>query len=342
MTTVFTLNAGSSSLKASVVRDGEKVAHHAVDTDPDHIDAAFTDALAALTASAETIDVVGHRIVHGGPDHTGPAVVDDALLAQLHDLVPLAPLHQPAGLRGIETARAHLPDVPQVACFDTAFHRGLPEVAQRLPVPAAWAGAGVCKYGFHGLSYEHVVEALGLRDGDERVVVAHLGSGASLAALRAGAPVDTTMGLTPAGGLVMASRSGDLDPGVLTWALRTGAATDADALDAVLDRESGLRGLSGTTGDMRALLDARDAGDPAATLAVAAFVRSVQQHVAALTISLGGLDRLVFTGGIGEHSEAIRTEVVAGLSPLGRFAVEIVPADEESVIARQAASLVLP
>jgi acetate kinase len=217
----------------------------------------------------------------------------------------------------------------------------MPEVAQQLAVPDPWQRAGVRRYGFHGLSYEHVVHSLGLRDAPGRVVVAHLGSGASLAALRDGRSVDTTMGLTPAGGLVMSGRSGDLDPGVLTWALRTGIASDADDLDARLDRDAGLRGLSGATGDMRELLAARARGDARAALAIAVFVRSVRKHVGALTAALGGLDRLVFTGGIGEHSAPIRTEVVDGLGHLGPPPVDVVPTDEESVIARHAAAVVL-
>lgn len=341
--TVLTLNAGSSSLKASLVRGGERLAQHAVDADPSRMGDAFHGALSQLTGAAggDGIDVVGHRIVHGGPDHHGPALVDDALLASLHALVPLAPLHQPAGLLGIDAARAELPGVPQVASFDTAFHRTLPEVAQQLAVPTAWTSGGVRRYGFHGLSYQHVVDSLDLRAGSGRVVVAHLGSGVSLAALGDGCPVDTTMGLTPAGGAVMAGRSGDLDPGVLTWALRTGAVADADALDTMLDRDSGLRGVSGTTGDMRELLAARARGDERATLAVAVFVHSVRKHVGALTTTLGGIDRLVFTGGIGEHSDEIRTEVTAGLAHLGPPPVSVVPTDEEAVIAREAAEVLL-
>lgn len=311
-------------------------------------------AITALVDSPGIVpDAVGHRVVHGGPDHSGPVLVDDALLAELRALVPLAPLHQPAALDSIDVARARLRDVTHVACFDTAFHRALPDVAQRLAVPEDWWRAGARRYGFHGLSYEHVLETLGPEDRRGRAVLAHLGSGASLAAVLDGRSRDTTMGLTPTGGLVMATRSGDLDPGVAAWALRTGSARDPETLEQLLDRDSGLRGISTTTGDMRILLDAR-AHDPRAALAVEVFVHELRKHVGAMAAVLGGMDLLVFSGGIGERSATIRAEVAAGLGHLGveldaeanaagrpmisapgsRCRVRVVPADEEQVIAR--------
>jgi acetate kinase len=247
--------------------------------------------------------------------------------------------------------------VLQVACFDTAFHRTMPAAARRLPIPARFDAAGVRRYGFHGLSYEYVVGSLGAA-ARGRAVVAHLGSGASMAAIREGASVDTTMGFTPAGGLVMSSRSGDLDPGVLVHLLRT-EEHDADDLERIVERESGLTGVSGRTGDMRELLECR--GDDAdAALAVDMFCTRVRMQVGAYAALLGGIDNLVFTGGIGERSAPVRTEICAGLEHLGveidearnrddaavvspdgaSCVVRVVPTDEELVIARHAARLV--
>ena len=298
---------------------------------------------------------VGHRLVHGGPTFAAPVRLDAATRAALDAVVELAPLHLPGELAVVDAAAAHFPGVPQVACFDTAFHRGMPAVARRLPLPRALRARGVERYGFHGLSYEYVVGRLG-SEAAGRVVIAHLGSGASLAAVRDGAPVDTTMGFTPAGGVVMGTRSGDLDPGVPVHLLRHGF--DAEALERLVTHESGLLGLSGTTADMAALLARRDR-DPAAAEAVASFCWSVRKAVGALAAALDGLDVLVFTGGIGEHAAAVRAEVCAGLSHLGvrldparnaahaerigaadaRCAVRVVATDEERVVARHTAAV---
>ena len=312
---------------------------------PDHRTALET-LLQALELSP--VDAVGHRLVHGG-EHTQPERLTPALRERLEALVPLAPLHIPPALSILDAAAKHLPGVPQVACFDTAFHRTLPEIARRLPLPGRYHERGVRRYGFHGLSYEYIVRRLGER-ARGRLVVAHLGNGASLAALRDGRSVDTTMGLTPTGGVMMATRSGDLDPGVLLYLLRE-EKLEPDALEELLDARAGLLGVSGRSGDMAELLAA---SDPAARLAVALFCYQVRKAVGSLAAALGGLDRLVFTGGIGEHAAPVRARVCEGLAHLGialdaaanergaerisaansTCPVEVIPTDEDAMIAR--------
>jgi acetate kinase len=276
-------------------------------------------------------DAIGHRVVHGGASRWEPSRIDDAVLADIEAAGVFAPSHQPAALAGIRLTGETFPGVPQVACFDTAFHHDLPLVAQTLPVP------GVRRFGFHGLSYEWAVSTLGSQLG-ERAVIAHLGSGASLAAVLNGRAHDTTMGLTPIGGLMMSSRSGDVDPGALVHLMRS-RSLDADGLERLVEDESGLLGVSGLTRDMRELLDAR-ATDPRAALAVDLWVMTVRKHVAAMTASLGGIDTLVFTGGIGERSQVLRDEICAGLAFLGAFAVRVVEADENRIVARHTAAVV--
>ena len=310
---------------------------------------ALLDALASHGAGVPA--AVGHRVVHGGPQHAAPERVDARLVAALRRLVPFAPLHLPVALAGIEAVAARLPGVPQVACFDTAFHRGMPAVAQRLPLPRALWDAGIRRYGFHGLSYEYVVQEVGAA-ALGRAVIAHLGNGASLAAVRDGRSVDTTMGFTPAGGCMMGTRPGDLDPGVLVHLLAQ-RGYDAAALERLVEHESGLRGVSGLTADMQTLLTRR-ADEPAAGEAVELFCYSVRKHVGALAAVLGGLDTLVFTGGIGEHAAPVREEICRGLEHLGirldarrnaahaavvsaaesRCTVRVVPTDEDLMIAR--------
>lgn len=296
-------------------------------------------------------DAVGHRLVHGGPELFDPVRVDEVLLATLRRVTPFAPLHLPAEIAAIEAIAARLPDVPQVVCFDTAFHRAMPDVARRLPLPRAAHDAGIRRYGFHGLSYEYVLAQVGGASAG-RLVMAHLGNGASLAAVHDGTPVDTTMGLTPTGGLMMGTRTGDLDPGALVHWMRAHHA-DVDTLARLVDHESGLRGVSGVTSDMQQLLDTR-AASPAAAEAVALFCWTARKHVGAMAASLGGLDTLVFTGGIGEHAAPIRAEICAGLAHLGveidparnaghaasigvpgrPCSVRVVPTDEDRMIAR--------
>ncbi len=312
----------------------------------------------ALASAGLQPAAVGHRIVHGGPLHLEPALVEADLMSSLRAATPFAPLHLPGELALIEAVVRHAPGVPQVACFDTAFHAGMPLVARRLPLPTSLDAEGVRRYGFHGLSYESIVGQLGpLVAG--RLVVAHLGNGASMVALRDGAPLDTTMGLTPAGGLVMGTRTGDLDPGVVIHLART-RGMDAEALRDLLYRRSGLLALAETTSDMQALLAAR-AEDPRAELAVAVFCHSARKWIGALAAVLGGLDGLVFTGGIGQHAAVVRAEICATLAHLGieldaernsraeavisaggsRCTVRVLATDEERVVARHTARLAL-
>ncbi len=334
------VNAGSSTLKMALFAVGpapgderELWRWYRDEVEPD-VAAALGDLRATGLPGP---DVVGHRVVHGGTAHTGPTLVDDALLDELRDLVPLAPLHEPSAIAGIEAIGAALAGVPQVACFDTSFHHTLPEEAAHLPLPERFWLDGVRRYGFHGLSYEYVVAHVGAeRLG--RAVIAHLGNGASLCAVRDGRSVDTTMGFTPTGGIVMGTRSGDLDPGVLVHLLAA-EGYDAASLEHLVNYESGLLGLSGTSSDMRALLGAREAGDPRADLAIRVFCRTVRKQVGAYAAVLGGLDTLVFTGGIGEHAAEVRDEICAGLEFLGPLTVLVVPTDEDRMIARHAATL---
>jgi acetate kinase len=339
---VLCVNAGSATLKCARYELAGGVPREVGRADVDADSRALDDALARLGDGLDP-DVVAHRVVHGGPRLDQHSLLDDRVLAELRRAIPFAPLHLPSELAAIDAVARRMPAVRQVVCFDTTFHRTMPEVARRLPLPEAFDRAGVRRFGFHGLSCEYVVgmvgaEALG------RAVIAHLGSGASLTAILEGRSVDTTMGLTPTGGVVMATRTGDLDPGVLLHLWRAHD-LDADALEDLVNRRSGLLGLSGTTGDMRALLDALDRGDANVALAVDVFCASVRKHVGALATVLGGLDTLVFTGGIGEHAPGIRQRVCEGLAHLGvdgdtgPVRVRVVATDENLVMARHAARL---
>ncbi len=258
---------------------------------------------------------VGHRIVHGGPKLVTHQRITPALIDELKACIHFAPLHIPSALELIEEAERTFPSLPQFACFDTAFHTTIPEVAARFPLPESLYQEGIHRYGFHGLSYESIVHQLG-PDLPPRTVMAHLGSGASLAAVQSGRSVDTSMGLTPTGGIPMATRSGDLDPGVLLYLLRV-KKMDADSLEKLLNHDSGLVALSGGTSDMRELTKAADGGDAAARLAMDAFCMAIAKFVAAYAVMLGGLDLLVFAGGIGEHSAPVRAEVTRRLAWLG-------------------------
>ena len=346
---VLCCNGGSSSLKLAVYEDDRAVWKGTIDGigQPDR-PASLPEALGRLLEQAGSFDAVGQRIVHGGPDLFAPTLVDDALLRRLREAIPFAPLHLPPELAVVEELRRQHPEVPQVVCFDTAFFRDLPEVAQRLPVPQELAAQGVRRYGAHGLSYEYLTERLSPQL-QGRAVIAHLGNGASMAALQDCRPVNTTMGLTPAGGLVMSTRTGDLDPGVLVYALRHGH--NADSLERLVNRESGLHGISGQTGDMRRLMASDRVED---RLAVEVFCYSAAMHIGALTAALGGLETLVFTGGIGEHSAVVRARICGQFGYLGllldeqansshcavisapesRVTVRVEPTDEDLVIAR--------
>jgi acetate kinase len=302
------------------------------------------------------IAAIGHRIVHGGPEYTEPQAISPRVHDDLLQLVPFAPNHLPEEIAIVDVLAEHAPGIPQVACFDTAFHQRMPDVARRLPIPASYDRRGVRRYGFHGLSYAFLIEELTRVAGPEaargRVILAHLGNGSSLAAIQNGVSIDTTMAFTPIGGVVMSTRSGDLDPGVVTYLART-EAVSANEIEEILSKRAGLLGLSGTTGDMRQLL-ARERDDEDARLAVSAYVYSVVKAVGAFTAILGGLDTLVFSGGIGEHAAAVRARVCGALTYLGvtldpaandshaavisrdtsRAVVRVIPTDEELMIAR--------
>jgi len=305
------------------------------------------------------LDVVGHRIVHGGAHHVAPEIVTPALIADLKRLIAFAPLHMPGGIEGVEAVAARHPKLPQVACFDTAFHRGMPERAERFPLPRELWDAGVRRYGFHGISYEYIMQALGA-DVPTRLIIAHLGNGASMAAVENGRPLDTTMGFTPAGGFMMGTRPGDLDPGVILYLLEQ-KGYDAAQLSRLVNLKSGLLGVSGLSSDVKTLLDARGSNANAA-MAVEMFCYQIKKAIGALAAALGGLDLLVFTGGIGEHAAAVRAEACQGLAHLGlaidprrndsnqdtisaadsRCRVRVIPTNENLMVARHAARLVFP
>lgn len=301
---VLTVNAGSSSLKLRVL-DGEHVL-----AEPPDLDAAV--------AAAQQLGVVGvgHRVVHGGPTVRGPTLVDDDVLAALRGLTPLVPSHQPAALAGIERVAAALPGVPQVVCPDTAFHVDLPAAASTPALPADWRRRwGLRRYGFHGLSVAHACRRVaGSVPGARRVLVAHLGAGASLTAVLDGRSVDTTMGFTPVDGLVMATRCGAVDPGTLLWLLHQGVGVDE--LTAALETGSGLTALAGT-GDMAEVERRADSHDPEATLALGVYAHRLRALLAAMVAALGGLDVLALTGGVGENSVRVREAAAAGLAHLG-------------------------
>ena len=301
---------------------------------------------------------VGHRVVHGGPRHAGPAIVTPAVLAELRELIPLAPLHQPYNLAAIEAVARHRPDVPQVACFDTSFHHSLPAVAQVVPLPAEARRGGVRRYGFHGLSYEYIASVLPQRApqiAQGRVIVAHLGSGASLCALAAGKSVENTFGFTALDGLCMGTRPGAIDPGVILYLFQE-LQLSVKEVETLLYKQSGLLGISGVSNDMRNLLESRE---PAATLAVDYFVYRAAKEIGALTAVLGGLDALVFTAGIGENSPVIRQRTCEACAWLGieldeaanstnascishrgsRVSAWMIPTNEELMIARHTGRL---
>ncbi|WP_433259832.1 acetate/propionate family kinase [Actinosynnema sp. CS-041913] len=308
---LLVVNAGSSSLKLSVLDEDDSVLaqRHLERWDG-------TDGIADFLADAPDIAAVGHRVVHGGPDFSAPAVVDADVRTRIERLTDLAPLHQPRALAGIDAVTELLPDVPQVACFDTAFHHTLPAAARTYALPARWRKAwDLRRYGFHGLSHAYAARRATELGGGSRVVTCHLGAGCSLAAVRDGRSVDTTMGFTPLAGLVMATRSGDVDPGLLVWLLHNGKLDVSDLADG-LEHESGVRGLAGNA-DLRDVHRAADSGSRDAALALEVFVHRLRQGIAAMAASLGGLDLLVFTGGVGEHDAVVRSQTVAGLGFLG-------------------------
>jgi acetate kinase len=301
------VNAGSSSLKLSLLGEGEaplweRESHEAIELD-----------------GLPPADAVGHRVVHGGDRYSEAVRLDAEVVAYLESLTELAPLHQPPSLAAIAEVRRLLPELPQVACFDTAFHHSLPSAASTYAVPREW---GVRRFGFHGLSHAYAArraaELLGAPVESLRLVTCHLGSGASLCAVAGGVSVDTTMGFTPLEGLVMGTRSGSVDPGILVWLLRERKLSVAE-LDRALERESGLKALAGTS-DMREVLAAAD------STAVEVYLHRLRALIAAMAAAMGGLDGLVFTGGVGEHSAPVRARAAEGLGFLG---VAIDPAANE-------------
>ena len=388
--TIMCINGGSSSLKFHLYEMGpsgrglseQLLAHGAVEgigyskgrvwfrdgqgnsmvdslRDEIGFEGAVEEAMNVLSSgSLPSVEAVGHRVVHGGPERHTARVITPDVLGEMQEHVAWAPLHMPTALRVIDAMETQLPGLPQVACFDTGFHSQLPEVAQRLPLPAKFYDQGIRRYGFHGLSYEYIIGELG-DDAAGKVVIAHLGSGCSMVACVDGESVDTTMGMTPLGGLMMGTRSGDVDPGILLYLMREWG-YDADMLERVLDRESGLRGVSDRTGSMEKLLELRAGGNAGAALAVEMFCYEARKTIGSLAAVMGGMDRLVFTAGIGEKAPLIRALICRGLEHLGieldlvknnehartisgeqsRCQVHVIPTNEDLIIARHTYRLV--
>jgi acetate kinase len=386
------LNAGSSSLKFSVFRDGDPpelflhgqleslltqpkftvcdVAGSQIDerTWPANSTLSHTEAIEYLfdwgrggRLGSLKVSAAGHRVVHGGVKYTAPVLIDGDVIEELEALIPLAPLHQPHNLAAIRAVSQHAPTLPQVACFDTSFHRTQPTVAQRFAIPRYLTEVGVQRYGFHGLSYEYVTSKLAEYDpvaANGLTIVAHLGNGVSLCAIEGGNSVATTMSFTPLDGLPMGTRCGSIDPGVLLY-LMNEHGMDSHALEQLLTRESGLLGVSGISSDMRILLD-NEAKDSRAAEAIELFVYRVSREVGSLAAALGGLDAIVFTGGIGEHAASIRARICDASRWLGldfdsdsneqggprisrtnsRVSAWVIPTNEELMIALHARQLI--
>jgi acetate kinase len=337
---VLALNSGSSSLKYglyAVADDQPKLlVGGTIETTDDH--GRFFDAIEIALQEAESPapTVIGNRIVHGGPHRARHCLIDDAVMRDLEAACAFAPLHGPAALALIRAAQARYPALPQVACFDTAFHADMPDVARELPVPRLYRADGLRRYGFHGLSCESILRQLG-NALPARLIIAHLGNGASITAALDGRSIDTSMGLTPSGGVIMGTRTGDLDPGVLLYLLRE-KAMPTEALATMTDHASGMLGISGRSGDMRCLRDAA-AADADADLAIRMFERSVCKQIAAMAASLGGIDLLVLTGGIGENDAATLQTIRDGLAWLPALRINTMQSQEDEMIAVHAARL---
>ena len=386
---ILTINGGSSSIKFALFEAGDslrRILEGSIDriglpettfrvkgsnqadnfsqslTAPDH-----TAAVGALMewieerVGRDALTAVGHRVVHGGPKYSKPQRITAEMVEELHRLSPFDPDHLPQEILLAEAFHRRFPDLTQIACFDTAFHRDMPRVASRLPIPRRYDAKGVRRYGFHGLSYAYLMEELerlaGAKAAKGRVILAHLGNGASMTAVRDGCSLDTTMAFTPAAGLVMSTRSGDLDPGLVSFLARSEQMTAAQ-FDQMVNHESGLLGVSETSSDMRDLL-ARETEDVRAAEAVALFCYQAKKWIGAYAAVLGGLDTLVFAGGIGENAPLVRTRICEGLSFLGieldesrnaeaagvistdasRATVRVIRTDEELMIARSVCRL---
>lgn len=359
---ILALNAGSSSLKFGLYLEGANtsrmlvsgaadsladgyVAFSAKDADGNVLadDTRPTSSpYAAINRITEllnerhlpSIAAVGHRIVHGGPNCRQHTVIDATVMQNLVAAKAFAPLHVPPALLLLDFAQRQFPDARQVACLDTAFHNTLPDVARTLPIPKEFRALGIERYGFHGLSCESIVRKFGV-DVPKRLVIAHLGHGASVTAVANGISIDTSMGLTPSGGVVMSSRCGDIDPGVLAYLVRE-CGYDAEKIGDLIDHRSGMMGISGVSGDMRTLRSVANANSDAA-LAIAMFCYSIRKQIAAMASVLGGVDALVFTGGIGENDAASRASICEGLEGIrvlsGPGCVQVVPANEDEQIA---------
>ncbi|MGC8493690.1 MAG: acetate/propionate family kinase [Syntrophobacteraceae bacterium] len=339
---ILCINSGSSSMKFALYAQGETeelTAEGAVEriglpggwlwlqdgrgkrltdknddfpTHGDAVEAMFT--LAMEKHAVPRPDAVGHRLVHGGPNHIAPEKITPELMQTLRGLISLAPLHLPGELKGIDAVTERYPALGQVACFDTAFHSAMPEIAKWFPIVRSLRHEGIYRYGFHGLSYEYVLNTL-REELQGRVIIAHLGNGASMAALKNGQALDTTMGLTALGGLMMGTRCGDLDPGILLY-LMDEKGYDARQLERLLHYRSGLLGISGISPDMKTLLEKKDT-EPHAAQAIELFCYTARKHIGALSATLDGLDTLVFTGGIGERAAFVREKICQGLDYLG-------------------------
>lgn len=376
---VLTINSGSSSIKFSLydisvgesllvsgkldrisLSDGTFTAKDSAGRTikdepavyPSHDEA--LKALFDLLSGYGNVDAVGHRVVHGGMKYTSPQIIDAALMEELYRLIPFATEHLPHEIKAIEAVWKNYPKLKQVACFDTAFHRGLPKLSEAYALPEEFRKDGIIKYGFHGLSYEFIVSELG-NAAKGKVIIAHLGNGASMAAIKDGRPIDTTMGFTPVSGLVMSTRTGDLDPGAIIYMMKEKGLT-ADEVNVIINKKSGLLGVSGVSSDMKDLLSKENA-DPKAAFAIELFSYAARKYIGAFSAALGGLDTLVFTGGMGENSPEIRKRICKGLEFLGieigdarnlsnapviskenaRASVRVIKTNEELMIARHTA-----
>jgi len=384
---VLALNSGSSSLKFGLYRvgsvetrtllsgeaesiGGESARFHAQDSQaislisettsiPDQRDAIARIRKLLGDSKMPAPAAIGHRVVHGGPKLRQHCLIDEAVLRLLEAAAAFAPLHTPSALSVVRFAQQHFPGLPQVACFDTTFHARMPDVARVLPIPKELQSEGIQRYGFHGLSCESIVHQLG-SDLPDRLIIAHLGNGASVTAVRGGKSIDTSMGLTPSGGVIMGTRSGDLDPGVLVYLMRE-KQFDAAMLEDLVDHRSGLQGISGIGSDMRRLHDAAST-DPDVRLAIEMFCYSVRKQIAAMIAVLEGVDMIVFTGGIGENDGEVRASICAGLSfagidldpaqnlaaacsvndPASRVLVQVFASQEDEQIARHTWALSRP